>query len=129
MMKRSLMTAAIVSIVIASAVLVAQKQNFTLINKTGGQIDKVFVSPVKTDTWGEDILGRDVLDDGEKVDIKFPHSETACHYDLKIVDENKASIEWNDINLCECDSLTLKYDKKSKETTAECKAPMARASR
>ncbi len=85
------------------------------------QIDKVFVSPSKADTWGPDILGQDVLKDGDKVDIKFPHSATTCHYDLKITDEEKDSVTWEDINLCECDVLTLQYE--GKHATMDCKAP------
>jgi hypothetical protein len=127
-MKRSVLAALAASVFLASVALVAaQKQDFTLVNKTGLQIDKVFVSPSKVDTWGDDILGRDVLGDGEKVDIKFGHSATACHYDLKIVDAEKDSVVWEDINLCECDVLTLKYE--GKHATMDCKAPTSSVSR
>ncbi len=47
------------------------RQNFTLVNKTGYDIEKVFVSPSKSDDWEEDVLGKDTLDDGDSWEIKF----------------------------------------------------------
>src|SRR5437773_1832450 len=42
-------------------------QDFTLINKTGVVIDKLYVSPANKDEWGDDILGQDQLADGQSV--------------------------------------------------------------
>ena len=126
-MKR-LSLAALAAALLASTVGIAaahvQKQDFTLINKTGLTITALYLSPVKTKTWGEDVLGEDVLEDGEKVDIKFHHTATACNWDMKIVDKRKDSYEWSNINLCEeCDSITITYDPASKATKAICKTP------
>ena len=40
-------------------------------NKTGLTIVELYVSPTSDDSWGDDILGQDVLKDGEDVDITF----------------------------------------------------------
>src|SRR4051794_6202627 len=58
-------------------------QDFTLVNETGVEIDKVFISPSDKDDWEEDILGKDTLPSGQSVDIKFHRSETAANWDLK----------------------------------------------
>src|SRR5213592_2040906 len=50
-------------------------QDFTVINKTGVIIDKLFVSPSDKDEWQDDILGQDQLADGASVDIKFHPKE------------------------------------------------------
>ncbi len=128
-MKRSVLAALAASVFLASVALVAaQKQDFTLVNKTGLQIDKVFVSPSKVEYVGRRHSRPGCAQgDGEKVDIKFSHNATACHYDLKIVDEEKDSVVWEDINLCECDVLTLKYE--GKHATMDCKAPTSSARR
>ena len=60
------------------------KQDFTLVNATGVEIDKVFISPHDSNDWEEDILGRDTLPDGESVDIKFQRNEKAAMWDLRV---------------------------------------------
>jgi hypothetical protein len=100
-----------------SASLVAQgKQDFTLVNKTGLTISELYVSPSNDEEWGEDVLGRDVLANGEKVEIAFERKEKECVWDLKIVDEDEDDVIWEDINLCKASEITLKYD--SKKPTA-----------
>jgi hypothetical protein len=84
-------------------------QDFTLINQTGVEIDKVFISPHSSNDWEEDILGRDTLPSGESVDIKFHRAEKAPVWDLRIEDKQGHSIEWENLNLLEINKLTLDY--------------------
>lgn len=92
-------------------------QDFTLVNKTGVVIDKLFISPADVDDWEEDILGQDQLADGATVDVKFKRSEKAAKWDLKIDDTKGNSVEWHDLNLLEINKITLHYD--GKKATAE----------
>src|SRR5207247_6179210 len=55
----------------ATAFARAGKQDFILHNKTGVEIHEVYVSPVSTDDWEEDVLGKGTLSDGEMVKISF----------------------------------------------------------
>ena len=84
-------------------------QDFTLVNITGVEIDKVFISPHSSDDWEEDILGQDTLATGDKVDIKFHRNEKAALWDLRIEDSKENSIEWENLNLLEISRLTLNY--------------------
>jgi len=92
-------------------------QDFTLINKTGVIIDKLYVSPADKDEWGEDILGQDQLADGATVDIKFHPKEKIENWDLKVEDTKGASIEWHDPKPTEIQKVTLHY--KDGKGTAE----------
>ena len=85
-------------------------QDFTLVNKTGVEIDKVFISPHDSDDWEEDILGRDTLPSGESVDIKFHRSETAALWDLRVEDSKGNAIEWENLNLLTIAKATLHYE-------------------
>jgi len=85
-------------------------QDFTLVNKTGVEIDKVFISPHDADDWEEDILGRDTLPSGETVDIKFQRAETAANWDLRIEDSQGNAIEWENLNLLQISKATLFYE-------------------
>jgi len=97
----------------------ASDADFTLINKTGYQIDGVYVSPAKVDEWGNDIMGKDALADGEKVDITFPHGGGKCKFDIKVKYNDGDDAEWGDVDLCEYTAITLHWDGKKTTATGE----------
>lgn len=112
-MRRVILGAVCAAMLSASAALVAQgKQDFTLVNKTGLTISEFYVSPSDDNEWGEDVLGKDVLADNEKVHIKFARKEKDCAWDLKIVDDEEDEVVWTDIDLCTSSEITLKYEGK-----------------
>lgn len=94
-------------------------QDFTLHNKTGVVIDKLFVSPSDKDDWQEDILGQDTLASGQSVEVKFHPKEKAAKWDIKVVDSEDNSIEWHDLNLMEISEVTLHFE--NGKGTAEVK--------
>lgn len=94
-------------------------QDFTLVNETGVEIDKVYVSPHDKDDWEEDVLGKDTLPSGQSVDIKFHRDETAAEWDLRVEDKQGNSIEWENLNLLKISKATLHYDAASKKATAD----------
>ena len=85
-------------------------QDFTLVNKTGVEIDKLFISPHDADDWEDDILGRDTLPSGETLDIKFNRTETAAMWDMRIEDKQGNAIEWENLNLLQISKATLYYE-------------------
>ena len=94
-------------------------QDFTLVNETGVEIDKVYISPHDKDDWEEDILGKDTLPSGQSVDIKFHRDETAAEWDLRIEDKGGNAIEWENLNLLKISKVTLHYDQATKKATAD----------
>jgi hypothetical protein len=85
-------------------------QDFTLVNKTGLVIDKVFVSPHASDDWEEDVLGQDQLLEDAMVDIKFKRSEKAAMWDLKVEDTKGNAVMWSNLNLLEISKVTIRND-------------------
>jgi hypothetical protein len=102
-----------------SAPAAAATQDFTILNNTGYPIERVYVSASAKDDWEEDVLGRDILPEGERTKISFDSDEDACLWDLKVVYEDEESAEWQGINLCEVSVVALSYDRKSGRTWAE----------
>ena len=103
----------------APAVAAEARQNFTLVNKTGYEIKHVYVSPSKSDDWEEDVLGKDTLDDGEAWGIRFRRATRTCDWDLKVVySDDDSSAVWHDIDLCEVEKITIRYNRKSDTTSA-----------
>ena len=97
----------------------AGAQDFTLVNQTGVEIDKVFISPHDKDDWEEDVLGQDTLPNGQSVEIKFHRDETAAEWDLRIEDKEGNGIEWENLDLLKISKLTLNYDAATKKATAK----------
>ncbi len=97
----------------------AGAQDFTLVNKTGYEIGEVYVSPAKTDDWEEDVLGQDVLPDGDRVDISFSRDTDACLWDMKVVyTVDNTTAEWERFNLCEVSKIKIFYNAKTDTTSA-----------
>ncbi len=94
---------------LAALPALAGEQDFTLHNKTGVEIHKLHISPHSADEWGEDILGKDTLANGESLDITFHRKEKAAHWDLRVEDSEGHSIEWENLNLIEISEVTLYY--------------------
>ena len=87
----------------------AGDQDFTLVNKTGVEINALYVSPADKKEWGEDILGKDTLPAGETTEIEFDPEEEAAKWDLRVEDKEGNSIEWTDLDLTEISKVTLNY--------------------
>lgn len=103
-----------------TAVAAEAKQNFVLYNRTGFEVKEVYVSPSRSNDWEEDVLGQDILDDGDNVKIRFNRKTRTCKYDLKVVYAIDGSdAVWTDINLCEISKITIYYNKKNDSTTAD----------
>lgn len=96
----------------------AGDQDFTLVNSTGYQIDKVFVSPVGQSSWGPDIMGRDTLDVDGTAQITFHNSTTTCQWDLKVDYHDGDTASWGKLNLCDISKVTLFWNRQSQESTA-----------
>ena len=111
--KSAILTGALALVALTSVTSAApqnRKLDFTLVNKSTYTVVELYVSPTNDDEWGEDILGRDVLENGEKVAITFSRGEATCSWDLKIVDEDEDEVTWTKLNLCEANEITLMYE-------------------
>jgi hypothetical protein len=118
-MRAILSLAALAVSVLPSASAAQGVQDFKLKNRTGYVINEVYVAPTRSSDWEEDVLGRDVLDDGESVDIHFSPREDVCHYDIRVVYSDGDDAEWSDFNLCVVSKISLFYNFFTGETTAE----------
>lgn len=88
----------------------AAPQDFTLVNESGVDIHYLYVSPSSHTDWGDDILGQDVLVDGNYADITFNAESDAELWDLKAVDGEGGEVTWTQLNLVEISTLTITID-------------------
>ena len=78
----------------------AARQDFTVTNHTGHTIVTLNVSPHTDDHWGPDILGRDVLANGEQTDITFDRNEEQCSWDIKVTYDDGTNNDLRAVDLC-----------------------------
>ncbi len=97
----------------------ASDADFKLINKTGYQIDSVFVSPASSDSWGSDIMGRDAVPDGTSVSVTFPHGGSACKFDIRVKYQDGDKAEWSNVDLCQYETISLFWDGKQTRAVGE----------
>jgi hypothetical protein len=117
-MRNAVLAACLVCLVAAGISTVsAGDQDFTLRNRTGYTIEQVYVSPSNDNSWGEDVLGKDVMRDGASTDITFSRKETACKWDLKVVFDDDEDAIWEDFDLCSISEITLRYEGKRPTAT------------
>ncbi len=95
------------------------KQDFTLVNRTGYQIDEVYVGPVSQSHWGEDVMGKDAIAQGETAEITFNGGSNACKWDIRVVYNDGDASEFRSVNLCNVSRVTLYWNRKAGETRFE----------
>ena len=111
MIRRAFLAAVALASIAASTEAFAQaQQNFSLINRTGYQINEVYVSPSASNSWGRDILGDGVMPSGTRRNITFPQRTRACMFDLRVIYADGERGEVREINLCEVSNVTLTWN-------------------
>ena len=108
-MNRSLLLACML-LLAAFSTSYAGKQDFLLVNKTGVDIQEVYVAPHGSEEWQEDVMGRDMLVSGQSVKINFERQIKGKVWDLKVVDKDGKASVWQNLNLAEISKVTLHLD-------------------
>jgi len=117
-MTRNLMFCAI-STVLAAGSAFAGDADFTLVNRTGYTLREVYVSPSHKNAWGKDRMGEGYLDNSKSRLFKFS-DKSSCMQDLKVVfDDDESEVIWEEVDLCELSKITLKYNRKTREVSAD----------
>jgi hypothetical protein len=108
---------ATLAIMAAAALLVSTPQraladprDFTLVNGSPVTIREVYVSSSDTQTWYADVLGNDVLEPSQRIDITFSAGDAdagKCMYDIRVVGVNGAEGTMLGVNLCTTTTVTF----------------------
>ena len=90
------------------------RYNVHVINNTGFDIYALYASEPEVDDWEEDLLGNDILRNGERVDIEFVITEEDLDWDFAIENFEGNILEFYGLSFAECDvkgaTLILEYD-------------------
>lgn len=117
--KRALITLSAFAALASGAPAFAGDADFTLVNRTGFPIREVYIAPSNSAKWGSDRLGDGMLANGRQKLFKFS-DKASCKQDLQIVfDDDASEAVWEDFDLCEINKITLKYNRSTKEVSAD----------
>lgn len=108
-----------IATVLLTGTAIAGDADFTLVNRTGYALREVYISPSHKNAWGRDRMGDNVLENGKARLFKFS-DKSSCEQDLKVVfDDDDSEVVWEDIDLCELNKITLKYNRKTRMVSAD----------
>jgi hypothetical protein len=82
----------------------------TITNLTGAKINALYLSPAGASTWEENILGRDILRDGDTVTIRFDSRADPQFWDLR-ADSGTHRAEWLRLDRNRISAIALHLDK------------------
>ncbi len=117
--QRMLITLSAFAALASGAPAFAGDADFTLVNRTGFPIREVYIAPSNSAKWGNDRLGDGMLANGRQKLFKFS-DKASCKQDLQIVfDDDASEAVWEDFDLCEINKITLKYNRSTKEVSAD----------
>jgi hypothetical protein len=106
-MKKGFIAGAFLAAAFVASAAWAAAQDFTIHNNTGHVIVTLNVSPNASNEWGPDILGRDVLANGESAEVSFDRSEDHCRWDIRVTYDDGTENDERNINLCETTDVTF----------------------
>ena len=103
---RTVAFAALLSTAALSAPAFAEDLVFELINNSSVNLQHLYVSPSDTNTWGEDILGLEILASGEVGTVTIADGLSTCAYDLIFVTDTGNEVTSSQ-DLCVLNTFTL----------------------
>ncbi len=108
MLKKTLCSIAAVlglTLILAGAALA---KNITVMNGTSFNLHGMALSPGESQNWGDDFLAGDILKPGEGLTINI--TGDANNWDLAVVDDEGAQLEFKNLDLRSVSKITLLSD-------------------
>ena len=104
--RRSLDVCAAPAVTLGQAVpATGATRQVTLVNGFGAAVERAYVSPAESDSWGPDVLGQGVLAPGARQVVTI---EGSCQADLRIIFENRSAEERRGVDICNASIISLR---------------------
>lgn len=101
-----------------SSSFAADERNVTVVNGTGYGIKFLGFNNPGDNDWSDNEISS-VLADGGSVYVKFNTADKGCKWNIRIdwADAGWPGVLWRDVDLCNMEVITLKYDKATDTTS------------
>ena len=91
-----------------SSAALADKRDFNLNNNSDYVISHAYVSASSDPDWGDDILGKDVLNPGETWEVGFDRGDAnTCVWDIKVITQEGFELKLPQIDLCTISNVNI----------------------
>jgi hypothetical protein len=100
----------------ATGAIAQMYEKIMVVNSTGYTIAQIYISPATSDSWEEDVLDWDVLEDGQQFEVDFRRAENTCDWDLRVVYSDGSDATWDGLDLCEDWHFELFYNARTGDT-------------
>ncbi|OEU65792.1 MAG: hypothetical protein BA863_10000 [Desulfovibrio sp. S3730MH75] len=100
-----LLAALAISLMLCTAALA---QEIVVMNGTPFEIHGLALSDSRSDSWGEDLLGNEILNPGEGMRISVQGSPVG--WDMAVMDDEGTQLEFSNLNLTNVSKVTLFED-------------------
>ena len=120
--------AAAMLVAVTTTSALADRRNFTVVNNSQITFAHLYVAATDSDSWDDDILGKDVLDPGETWDVafsKYDGEAGKCLYDVKVIGKGGEEGKLLKVDLCTVTTVT--FGDKAPQTAAASVGPAPRA--
>ncbi len=85
----------------------AADRHVDIVNNTGRTMVQFYASVTRSDSWEENIIGRDSLDDGDTQTVDIDDGSGKCVFDFKAVFKGGATAEKRGVNVCQVSTFTF----------------------
>ena len=92
-----------------SSYVFAGTQDFVLVNRTGYDIYAINISPSETKEWEEDVLGSQILANGEALEVKFSKRKER-YWDIQVKFKDGSGLYWMRLDLMNTKLIALNGD-------------------
>lgn len=93
---------------------------FTLVNRSTEPVFQLFISPIQSNGWGQDVLGQNVLLPGYEQTFN-PGGNRGCSFDVRVKYKSNRAEEKRNLNLCQLERVV--FDGRSAVQTAAPSSP------
>lgn len=98
---------AVAALSIAAGPALALDRTVTVTNNSSTPMIEFYASNQGTSEWEEDILGVDILDVGQAVDVTVDDGSGYCKFDFKATFSDGASAIKEGVNVCEISDFSF----------------------
>jgi hypothetical protein len=86
------------------------RDGLVITNQTGANIDALYLTPADAPNWEENVLGHDILRDGDTVEIRLDSNARPRLWDLR-VDSGRYRAEWPRLDRATISRIALRIDR------------------
>jgi len=93
---------------------------FTVVNKTGYNFKKLYVSPHSAEEWddSDELLKGSTFNNGTSAELTYVTAKNASTWDFMVMwDDGTANSKWENVDLNGVSTLTFTYDRSTDTTT------------